>query len=74
MRDDVLGKPCGTLHVSRLSESGTVPYCNGLERIGTLTTNSNIWDLSTVGSESRSDLLSAVGNFELILCFSPYND
>ncbi len=52
-----------------------IPYrtvrINGLERIGIVTTNSGI---STVGSESKSDLLSAVGNSELILCFSSYND
>ena len=59
---------------SRLSQSGTVPYCNGLERIGNVNANSDIWDLSTVGSESRSDLLFAVGNCELILCFLPNND
>ena len=57
--------------VSGLSKSGSVPYCAGLERIGTLTTNS---DISTGGSESKSDLLAAVGNSESILCFSPYND
>jgi hypothetical protein len=54
--------------VSRLFESGLVSYCNGLERIGTVTTNSDIWNLLTVGSESSSDLLTAIGNFELILC------
>ncbi len=62
--------------VSWFFESGTLSYYNGLERIGTVTTISDIWvwDLLTVDSESRSDLLTAVGNFGLILCFSPYND
>ena len=57
-----------------LFESGTVPYCTELERIGTVTINSGICDLSTVGSESSSDLLTAVGNIKLIHCFSMYND
>ena len=55
--------------VSRLNESGTLPYCYELERICIVTTNSDICDLLTVGNESRSDLLVAVDNFELILCF-----
>jgi hypothetical protein len=57
-----------------LSESGTLSYCTELERIGTVTTNSNICDLLTVESESSSDLLIAVGNIELIHCLSPYTD
>ena len=51
------------------SEYGIVSYCTKLERIGIVTTNSDICDLLTVRSESRSDLLTAVGNFELIPCF-----
>ena len=41
--------------VSGLSESGTLSYCTELKRIGIVTTNSDICDLVTVGSESRSD-------------------
>ena len=52
--------------ISGLSESGSEPYCDELERIGTVTTN---YDISTVGNESKIDLLSVVGNSELILCF-----
>ena len=55
--------------VSWLTESGIVSYCNGLERIGTVTANSDIWDLLTVDSESSSDLLTVVGNLELLHCF-----
>jgi hypothetical protein len=60
--------------VSWLYESGTVSNCNELERIGIVITNSDICDLLTFGSESRGDLLAAVVNIELILCFLPYND
>jgi len=60
--------------VSWLSESGAVSHCNELERIGTVTANSDMCDLLTVGGESRGDLLTTLGNIELILRFSPYND
>jgi hypothetical protein len=72
VRFEVVKTNSGTVtycDVSWLSESGIVSYGNQLERIGTVTINSVVCDFLTVGSESRSDLLTAVGNFELILCF-----
>ncbi len=77
VRSKVVSATSGTVTycaVLGLSESGTVPYCTELERIGTKTTNCGICDLLTVDSESSSDLLTAVGNIELMHCFSPYND
>ena len=72
VRSKVVKATYGTVTYSAVSwlfKSGTVSYCNELERIGTVTTNSDICDLLTVGIESRSDLLTVTGNFELILCF-----
>ena len=79
VRSKVVRATSGTVTycaVLGLSESGTVPvpYYTKLERIGTVTTNSGICDLLTVGNGSSSDLLTTVGNIELIHCFSLYND
>ena len=77
VRSKVVKATSGTVTycaVLGLSESSTIPYCTELERIGTATNNSDICDLLTVGKESISDLLTAVGNIELIHCFSLYND
>ena len=60
--------------VSRIKESGTVSQCTELERIGTITTNSEICDLLRFGSKSKCGLLSAVGEIELIFRVSVYND
>ena len=49
-----------------LSERGAVPYGNELERTGTVNTNSDMCVLSTVDSESSSDLLTVIGDIELI--------
>lgn len=53
-----------------MEEGGTVPYCTVLVRTGTVTTNSV---LVKVGSRSKCDLLSDVGEFDSIFCFSVYN-
>ena len=60
--------------VSRIKESGTVPYYTELERIGNVTTNSEICDLLTFGSKYKCGLLSVVGEIELIFCLTVYND
>ena len=48
--------------VSGIEESGTVPYCTELERTGTVTATSELCDLFKIGSKSKCDLLSAVGD------------
>jgi hypothetical protein len=45
-----------------------------LERIGTVTTTSKICDLLKVGSKSKCDLLSGLGEIELIFCITVYNE
>ena len=49
-----------------ISERGAVPYGNELERTGTIDTNYDMFVLSTVDSESSSDLLTIIGDIELI--------
>jgi len=60
--------------VAGVKESGTVSYCTESERIGTVTTTSEICDLLKVGNKSKCDLLFVVGEIELIFCFTVCND
>ena len=60
--------------VSGIKESGTVPYCTELGRTDIVTTTSELCDLLQVGNKSKCDLLSAVGEIELIFCFIVHND
>ena len=67
IRSRVIKATSGTVPyctVLGLDEVGAVSYYTELERIGTLTTISDICDLLTVGRESKSDLLTGVGNFK----------
>ncbi len=60
--------------VSGFKESGIVSYNIELERISTVTTNSEICDLLRFGSKSKCGLLFVVGEIELIFCLTVYND
>ena len=60
--------------VSRIKESGTISYSTELGRTGTVTTTYELCDLLKVGSKSKCDLLSVVGEIELIFCFTVHND
>ena len=53
--------------VSGIEEGGTVPYCTESERTGTVTATSDFC------SKSKCDLLSVVGEIELIFCFTTHN-